>query len=75
MNGTLEFRMWVNASYGVNNYIRGHTGGLVSVGHDMILHHKIMKQKLNTKSLTESELVGASDYLPHTVWLKRFLQQ
>jgi hypothetical protein len=35
---------------------------------------KSSKQKLNTKSSTEAELVGASDYLPNTVWVKMFLE-
>ena len=34
---------------------------------------KSAKQRLNTKSSTESEMVGASDYLPNTVWVKMFL--
>jgi hypothetical protein len=34
---------------------------------------KSSKQKLNTKSSTEAELVGASDYLPNTIWVKMFL--
>ena len=34
---------------------------------------KSSKQILNTKSSTEAELVGASDYLPHTIWVKMFL--
>jgi hypothetical protein len=36
---------------------------------------KSTKQKLNTKSSTEAELVGASDYLPHAIWCKKFLEQ
>ena len=35
---------------------------------------KSTKQKLNTKSSTEAELVGASDYLPNTIWLKLFME-
>ena len=35
---------------------------------------KSSKQKLNTKSSTEAELVGASDYLPNTIWAKMFLE-
>jgi len=34
---------------------------------------KSSKQKLNTKSSTEAEVVGASDYLPNTIWAKLFL--
>ena len=29
---------------------------------------------MNTKSSTEAELVGASDYLPNTIWVKMFLE-
>ena len=32
------------------------------------------KQKINTTSTTESEIVGVSDYLPNTVWLLKFLE-
>ena len=38
------------------------------------IHHKSTKQKLNTKNSTKSEVVGASDYLPWTIWFKIFLQ-
>ena len=31
------------------------------------------RQKLNTKSSTESELVGASDFLPQSLWTANFL--
>ena len=34
---------------------------------------KSIKQKLNTKSSTKAELVGASDYLPKIIWVKMFL--
>ena len=32
------------------------------------------KQKLNTKSSTESEIVGVSDYLRNVIWGKMFLE-
>ena len=32
------------------------------------------KQKLNTKSLTEAELVGVDDMSPHILWTNHFLQ-
>jgi hypothetical protein len=35
---------------------------------------KSAKQKLNTKSSTEAELVGVSDYLPNAIWAKMFLE-
>jgi len=39
-----------------------------------VLDAKSTKQKLNTKSSTEAELVGASDYIPWTIWIKRFMK-
>ena len=69
-----KMETWVDASYGVHLDMKGHTGGLISLGRG-IVHHKSSKQKLNTKSSTESELVGASDYIGHSVWLKRFMKE
>jgi hypothetical protein len=31
--------------------------------------------KLNTKSLTEAELVGASEYLANTIWMHMFMEK
>jgi hypothetical protein len=42
-----------------------HTGGNIMMGKGA-LYSKSAKQKLNTKSSTEAELVGASDFLPQT---------
>ena len=33
------------------------------------------KQKLNTKSSTETELVGVSEYLPFNIWAVNFLRE
>ena len=74
--GANSFNMlqtWVDASYAVHHDMRGHTGGLMSLGVG-VFNQKSTKQKLNTKSSTETEVVGASDYLPYTIWTKRFLE-
>ena len=39
-----------------------------------MLHARSSKQKLNTKSSTESEFVGVSDYLSYAIWLLYFLE-
>jgi hypothetical protein len=54
--------------------MKSHTGGVVSLGRGVIMS-KSSKQKLNTKSSMEAELVGASDYLPSTIWAKMFLKE
>ena len=35
---------------------------------------KSLKHKLNSKSSTEAELIGASDYLPNVIWVKMFME-
>jgi len=65
---------WVDASYGVHDDMCSHTGGLMSFGRGAVSSQS-SKQKLNTKSSTEAELVGASDYLPRTIWTTVFLHE
>jgi hypothetical protein len=64
---------WVDASYAIHHDMKGHTGGAMSFGTG-ILHGKASKQKLNTKSSTETEVVGASDYLPYNMWMQHFME-
>jgi hypothetical protein len=68
-----SIKTWVDVSYGVHSDLKSHTGGLISLGHGVVLC-KSAKQKLNTKSSTEAEVVGASDYLPNTIWANYFLK-
>ena len=65
---------WVDASFAVHNNMRSHTGGNMSFGWG-VLHAKSSKQKLNTKSSTEAEVVGLSEYLPYNLWLLHFLNE
>ena len=61
-----------DASYAVHHDMKGHTGGVTSfeIG---VTHTKCSKQKINTKSSTESEIVGASGYITFMVWLADFM--
>jgi hypothetical protein len=68
-----RIRTWIDAAYAVHPDMRSHTGGVVSFGRGG-LACKSSKQKLNTKSSTEAEFVGASDYLPNTIWIKFFME-
>ena len=85
LNGTLDMALvigatslnkvytWVDASYATHHDMRSHTGGVVSFGVGGIIC-KSSKQKINTKSSTEAELVGVSDYLPNTIWVMNFMK-
>ena len=53
--------------------MKSHTGGVITFGRGGIAC-KSAKQKLVTKSSSEAELVGASEYLPSTIWVQYFLQ-
>ena len=64
---------WIDAAYAVHNDMKSQTGGAISLGKGTITN-KSIKQKLNTKSLTESEVVGVSDMLPYNIWLVNFLR-
>ena len=65
---------WIDAAYAVNYDMKSQTGGAMSMGLG-VLHAKCSKQKLNVKSSTEAELVGASEYLPYNLWLIMFMSK
>ena len=69
-----KMKSWVDVSYGIHADCRSHTGGLMSWGWGVLLS-KSQKQKLNTKSSTEGEIVGVSDYLPNVIWARMFLKE
>jgi len=64
---------WVDASCAVHSDMKSHTGGVISFRRGA-LFSKSTKQKFNTKSSTEAELVGASNYLPSTIWAMLFFE-
>ena len=66
-------KSWVNVSYGVHDDCKSHTGGCTSFGWGVLLT-KCQKQKLNTKSSTEGEIVGVSDFMPNMIWARMFLE-
>ena len=68
-----KMQSWVDVSYGIHDDCKSHTGGAVSFGWGVLLT-KCQKQKLNTKSSTEGEIVGVSDFLPNMIWARMFLE-
>ena len=50
----------IDAAYGVHNDCKGHSGGSITMGKGS-LYTVSCKQKINTKSSTEAELVAVDD--------------
>lgn len=68
-----RMQTWIDASYAIHADMKSHTGGVISFGTGAIIG-KSTKQKLNTKSSTEAELVGISEFLPHSIWVRMFME-
>ena len=68
-----RMRTWVDASFAVHPGMKSHTGGVISFGTGGMVC-KSLKHKSVEKSSTGAELVGASNYLPNTLWVQLFLE-
>lgn len=64
----------VDVSYGTHDDCKSHIGGAMSWGWGGVLLTKCQRQKLNTKSSTEGEIVGVSKFLPNIIWARMFLE-
>ena len=53
--------------------MRSHTGGTTILGKGGV-YSKSTRQKLNTKSSTEAELVGADNLMPQVLWTQYFME-
>ena len=66
-------RWWVDASYRVHWYCKGHTGEMLAMGKGALMNIA-RKHKLNTGSSTEAELVSIADVLGIMMWCKCFVE-
>ena len=67
-------KWWVDASFAVHEDMKSHTGGAMSLGKGVI-YGTSTRQKINTKSSTEAELVGVNEVLPQVLWTRYFLEE
>ena len=71
-NGSGILKWWIDASFAVHPNMRGHTGGGLSMGRGFPIVTST-KQKLNTRSSTETEIVGVDDCMPSVLWTRYFM--
>jgi hypothetical protein len=72
-NGSGILKWWVDASFTFHPNMRGHSGGVLSLGRRFTIVSST-KQKLNTKSSTEAEIMGADDFMPAIYWTRYFMK-
>jgi hypothetical protein len=70
----LDLCIYCDASFAVHPNLRSHSGAIITVG-NIPVFFKSNKQKLNTKSSTEAELVAISDVLPQALNTAYFLEE
>lgn len=67
-------KWYVDASYAVHPDYRSHTGAVMTMVRGAV-QAMSRKQKLNTRSSTEAELVGADDAATMILWTGLFMQE
>jgi hypothetical protein len=63
---------YIDASYGVHSDFKSHTGMIIFLGKG-IIDVSSSKQKINTKSSAEAELIAVSDKATKVIWSREFL--
>ena len=66
-------KWWVDASYAVHPNMRSHTGATFTLGKGSP-YSISTKQKINTRSSTEAELVGVNDAMALILWTRLFIK-
>jgi hypothetical protein len=64
---------YIDAAFTVHADMKNHTGAMFTMGKGAISGSST-KQKVNSRSSTESELIGVDDKISRVLWTKRFLE-
>jgi hypothetical protein len=65
-------KWYIDAAFAVHPDMKSHTGAIATMGSGAIQSIST-KQKINTRSSTEAELVSVDDVLSKVMWMKLFL--
>ena len=63
----------MDAAFAVHEDMRSHSGATMTLGKGMVISGST-KQKINTRSSTEAELVPMDDYVSKVLWTKLFIE-
>jgi hypothetical protein len=69
----LVIKWFVDGSFAVHPDMRSHTGAYMTMGSGMAYANST-KQRLNTRSSTEAELVAVNDVMAQVIWTRYFLR-
>ena len=72
-DNTNVVKWYVDVAYAVHPDMRSQTGGSMTMGKGFG-YNTSTKQKINTKSSTEAELVGCDDVIGQIIWTNYFLE-
>jgi len=72
-DGSSVISWWIDASYAVHPNMRSHTGATMPMGKGCPISIST-KQKINTRSSTEAEVVGVNDAMYLVLWVRHFLE-
>ena len=67
-------KWWIDASFAVHPDFKSHSGAVMSYGTGAPITGS-QKQKLNTRSSTEAELVGVDDFITKILWTQLFMEE
>jgi hypothetical protein len=63
---------YIDGSYATHDDMKGQSGAILMTGDNAVLSRS-NKQKVNTRSSTEAELIAVDDALPTVQWAKSFM--
>ena len=69
----LKMQTFIDSLHAVHEDMKGHTGGTITFGTGVV-SVKSSKQKMNSRSSNETEVIGNSEYLPFNIWFQYFME-
>src|SRR5210317_1889419 len=66
-------KWYIDASFAVHPDFKSHTGATMTMGGG-VMQTLTRKQKLNSRSSTEAELIGVDDAITQVLWTKLFME-